>query len=143
MNVKVVITDEHPEEVVIYSREKTALIEKIEQLISEEEFELIGYKDREGIRLLLSDIYCFTVEANKIYAITENDKLYLRCRLYNLAESLPDNFIKINQSAIANIQKIRKFDASVLGSLTVEFKNGYRDYVSRRNIKKVKERLGL
>ena len=46
-------------------------------------------------------------------------------------------------SAFEFIKKIKKFDTSVSGMLTVTFKNGYRDYVSRRNLKSVKERLGV
>ena len=52
-------------------------------------------------------------------------------------------FIKINQSTVANITKIERFETSIGGSLSVRFKNGYRDYVSRRNLKKIKERMGI
>jgi DNA-binding LytR/AlgR family response regulator len=46
-------------------------------------------------------------------------------------------------SCIANLSKIKKFNASFSGSLSVVFKNGYTDYVSRRSVKFIKERLGL
>lgn len=131
------------EEVIVYAHEKTKLIDKIEALIAEDDFELTGYLDREAVKLDLADICCFTIENNKIYAVTGKEKYLLKTRLYQLEEKLSDNFIKINQSCIANIRKIRKFDASFSGTLTVVFKNGYKDYVSRRNVKKVKERLGL
>ena len=61
--------------------------------------------------------------------------------MVELEESLPDNFLKINKSCIANIDKIKSFDATITGTLAVNFKNGYRDYVSRRRMKSVKERL--
>jgi len=38
---------------------------------------------------------------------------------------------------------IKKFDVSFGGALTVIFKNGYTDYVSRRQMKIVKERIGF
>ena len=44
---------------------------------------------------------------------------------------------------LINIDKIKRFDASLSGFLLVTLKNGYSDYVSRRNLKNVKERLGL
>ena len=53
------------------------------------------------------------------------------------------DFVKLNQSCIVNIKKIECFDASLGGALKVTLKNGYRDYVSRRQLKAVKERLGL
>ena len=56
---------------------------------------------------------------------------------------LDENFIKINQSCIANIRQIEKVEGTFSGSLSVVFKNGYKDYISRRNLKNVKERLKL
>ena len=53
------------------------------------------------------------------------------------------NFVRINQSCIANINQIKKFSASFNGFLQVHFKNGYIDYVSRRELKNVKERVGI
>ena len=38
---------------------------------------------------------------------------------------------------------IRNFSAKFNGSLQVVFKNGYCEYVSRRQIKAVKERMGI
>jgi len=60
-----------------------------------------------------------------------------------LEEKLSSDFIKINQSCIVNIKKIEKFSASIYGTLNIKLKNGYSDYVSRRNMKKIKERFGL
>jgi len=67
----------------------------------------------------------------------------LNHRLYQLEERLGTRFLKINQSCLANIQQIQRFDASLAGALLVIFKNGYRDYVSRRQLKTVKERMGF
>jgi DNA-binding LytR/AlgR family response regulator len=71
------------------------------------------------------------------------DKLLVKLRLYQLEERLDKCFIKINQSCIANVRQISKVEATFSGALSVVFKNGYRDYISRRNLKKVKERLGV
>ena len=143
MKVTVFIDKNQPEEVVIHTHERTKLVDAIEQLVADHAEVLVGYKDKEMVQLCLGEICCFIVEANKIYAITQVDKLQLKCRLYSLEEGLPDNFIKINKSCIANLKMVDRFDASFSGSLQVKFKNGYVDYVSRRNVKGVKERLGL
>ena len=95
------------------------------------------------MKLNASDIYCFIIENNKVFALTENDKYSVEMRLYKLEELLPENFVKINQSSIANIKKNERFSSSFSGALKVVFKNGYIDYVSRRKLKKVKEKLGL
>lgn len=143
MDCKVVIDKERKEEVVIYAHEKTKLVEQIESLVLEDPIELIGYKDREAVKLELSEVSCFIVEDNKIYAVCDSDKFIVKSRLYKLEEVLTENFVKINQSCIANIKKIKKFDASFSGSLLVVFQNGYTDYVSRRRLKNIKERFGL
>lgn len=143
MKLSIFIDENHDEEIVIFAHEKTALITEIEQLISANSANIMAYNDKEIIKLNLSEIYCFITENNKLFALTQNDKLLLKTRLYNVEEIVPDNFIKINKSCIANIEKIDRFNASLAGALQVKFKNGYIDYVSRRNVKSVKERLGL
>lgn len=143
MECKLFIDKDHKEEVLVYARKRTRLTDLIEQACRDDELTLIGYKGNESVVLDPSEVHCFIVEDNKIYALTESEKLQLKCRLYNLEEMLSEGFIKINQSCIANVKMISRFDASFSGSLTVKFKNGYSDYVSRRNLKNVKERLGL
>lgn len=143
MKLRIVINPKREEEILIYAHEKSQLISEIEELVNNSYLDLIGYTETEAVKLNLNDIYCFFTEDNKVYALTENEKYRLKSRLYQLEENLNNNFVKINQSCIANIKKIDRFKASVGGSLTVVFKNGHRDFVSRRNLKNVKERLGL
>lgn len=143
MKLKIFIDKNHEEEILIYAHKKSELVDSIEKLLSDASKSLVGYTEKETVRLNAADVYCFTVEDNKVYAVTKKEKLRLKERLYQLEETLPDNFIKINQSCIANIKKIERFDASISGTLLVIFKNGHKDYVSRRNLKHVKERLGL
>lgn len=143
MKLRIVIDLNRDEEILIYSHKKTQLINEIEELVNNNSVDLIGYTENETVKLNLNDIYCFFTEDNKVYALTENEKYRLKSRLYQLEEKLNNNFVKINQSCIANIKKIDRFKATVGGSLTVIFKNGHIDYVSRRNLKNVKERLGL
>ena len=130
------------EEIIIRVHEKTELIEKIEKLVNETSDGFIGYKENEAMMLDINDINCFITENNKVFAMTD-EKLLIKERLYKVEEKLDDNFIKINQSCLANIKKIVKVQATFSGSLSVVFRNGYTDYISRRNLKNVKERLGV
>ena len=143
MKCKVFIDKNHEEEVVIYSHQRNSLVEQIESLVNSQEIEITGYKEQETVKLDLSEIFCFICENNKVYAITEKEKYKIKLRLYQLEEKLPHNFVKLNQSCIGNISNIQRFKASFGGSLSVEFKNGYKDYVSRRQLKIVKERFGF
>lgn len=143
MKCKIFIDKNKDEEVLVYAHKETTLTKAIEKLVEEDNAEIVGYIDREAVMLDLLTVNCFVVEDNKVYALTSKDKLSIRLRLYQLEEKLPDIFIKVNQSCIANIKQIKSFDASIAGSMLVKFKNGHNDYVSRRQVKFVKERLGL
>lgn len=143
MKLKTIIDPCHDEEILIYAHQRSPLIDEIEHLVNNESLELIGYKDKTATPLSIGEICCFTAENNKVYAITCRDRYEIKARLYQIEEKLTEHFIKINQSCIANIRQIKKFDATFSGTLQVIFKNDYKEYVSRRNIRKVKERLGL
>ncbi len=142
MKIQIFIDKEREEQVIVYAHERNELVNSIEKLVNPDN-PLVGYKEREIIPINPEEVFCFVVEDNKIFAITENDSFQLKCRLYELEQTLSDDFIRINKSCIANIKKVEKFSAVFSGSLQVVFKNGRTDYVSRRNLKNVKERFGL
>ncbi len=143
MKVTTVIDPTREEEIIIYVKKESPLADAIEKLAREGEKELVGYKDSCSYILDPAEILYFSTEGSRVTATTQEGSFTLKTRLYALEEELPKNFIKINKSCIANIKMISRFDSSFSGTLIVIFKNGNRDYVSRRNIKKVKERLGL
>lgn len=159
MKIETIIDKTEEERTVIYAKERSSLISAIERLLSlpDDELqkqlehctdtlfssELIGFSGSEGVRIHEDDVLCFTLEDGKLYALTQNEKLLLKYRLYQVEAMLSRDFVKINQSSVANIKGIERFDTSISGTLKVKFKNGYTDYVSRRCLKNVKERLGL
>ena len=130
------------DEVIIIAKEKSKKIFQLENYILGLESEFIGYKEKEATKLSLNDIYCFTIEENRVVAITEKERYTIKERLYNVETLLTDNFLRINQSTIVNINKIDRFNASFVGSLMIIMKNGFKDFVSRRQLKKVKEKIG-
>ncbi len=132
------------EEVLIYVRRRTKAVEELEYFIDRMGTELMGYgADGRIIPLLPADVHCFAVEEGKVYALTDTEKLTIRLPLYAIEEMLDESFVKINQSCLASIRRIARFDASIGGALMVTFKNGHRDYVSRRQLKHVKERMKI
>ena len=143
MKLRIIITDSEPEEILIYARKRTPLIDEIERLAEEENSrELIGYANGEATKLDPFRVTCCIVENGRVFALTD-ERLQVKLRLYQVEELLDTSFIKINQSCIANVRQIERVKATFSGSLCVVFKNGYTDYISRRNLKKVKERLGV
>lgn len=143
MKYSLIIDQNRDEEIIIYAREKSKIIEEIELLINQKNGTILGYFDDEIVKINIDDVSCFFVENNKILASIDDNKYIIKYRLYEIESMLNDSFIKINQSCIANIKKIKRFRASFSGTLEVIFENGYRDFISRRELKKVKERLGL
>lgn len=129
-------------ELIINASEYDEQIRNIENFISNLDNEIYGYKDKYTIKLCLNDIFCFTIEDNHVVAILEKEKYFVKKRIYTIEENLNESFLKINQSTIVNIKRIKRFNASFSGTLMVELENGYKDFVSRRQLKKVKEIIG-
>ncbi len=142
MKLSIIIDEEKQEEIIVYAHKENELTRKIRLLAEGETGELMGYKGDDIFRLEAEDICCFVSENGSVSAVTVNGHYKVKQRLYKLEENL-DGFIKINQSCLANVSKIEKFEASTFGALTVVFKGGYKDYVSRRNLKNIKERFGI
>ena len=143
MKLTVIIDEERDEEIVLYLKEHKPLEERIRGILGVEEPELIGYDERGAIRLDPASVSCFSVELGRTVAVVGKKRYRIDKRLYELSALLDGTFIKINQSCIANIKMIERFDASLGGSLIVIFKDGNRDYISRRQLKSVKERIGF
>ncbi len=141
MKCRIFIDKNREEEVQIFAHGRNALTDKIRELCENDGLEMLGKKDRTTYRINLPEVVCFVSEGGKVFAVTDGEKYEIDKRIYELEKDCPDSFIKINQSCIANVSKIQSFDAKISGTLLVKFKNGYCDYVSRRQLKFVKERL--
>ena len=90
-----------------------------------------------------SMVSAFISEEGGVYAILNGRRIALKERLYVLEERYGDRFMRVSQSCLANIGMIDRFEATFGASLAVIFKDGYRDIVSRRQLKQVKERIGF
>lgn len=142
LKLNVFVDKNEEERIDVFIHEKRRIVDEIKKLINCEN-ELLFFRSGEVYRLDFSDIVLFTVENEKTKAFTKSEEYTVKERLYMIEEKMPFHFIKINQSTIANLREIKKFDCSVSGTLKVTFTNGVTDYVSRRQVKAVKERLGL
>ena len=144
MKFKTVIDPSGEDLVVIHATEYSDRVREIEQFVSDErERELVGYLGESIIPLDADSVSAFVSEGGSVYAIVSGKRIGIKERLYSLEGRLGGRFVRVNQSCIANISKIARFDASFSGALAVIFKDGYRDFVSRRQLKTVKERIGF
>lgn len=143
MKFTLIIDKNREEEVSIVCHEKRDLFEQIERMVTNENLELTGIENDNIVLINVNEVSCFISSNNSVYALVGNHRYKIKKRLYQIEEMLDSNYIKINQSCIANIKQIKQFKASFNGFLEVIFKNGYKDYISRRELKNVKERIGL
>lgn len=143
MKVRIVVDPTREEEVIIFTHKRSPLVDEIERLVSDKPLELLGIHDDETVVLEYVKVTRFTVENGKTYAYTEGKCYRVKQRLYQIEEQAPDCFVRVHQSCLANLREIARFEASYSGTLRVVFKNGDVDYVSRRNVRQVKERLGV
>lgn len=143
MDYKLIIDKEKEEYLHILVHEKNYLVEKIEELIGKDKNIIIGLYDEDKYRLSVNDVSCYFTNNNKVYAIMEGKEYQIKERIYQVEELVDEDYVKINQGCIVNINQIEKFEMSIGGTIKVVLRNGFEDYISRRNLKEVKERLGI
>ena len=143
MRFRLIIDRTKEEEVVVTAHEKSALTGRIEQLVLDHagSGRIAAYTEDETKLLSFSRIECITVLDGKTWAVdVRGERFRLRQRLYELEEMLPACFIRINKSALANDDRLDRFETSFNGAVDAVFKCGYREYVSRRCFAQIKRR---
>lgn len=86
-------------------------------------------------------LYLYT-ENKTVMARTEDGRYRMKERLYELEKELAaDHFVRLSKSAIANLDALQKFEASFNGTLCVYFKNGEKEYVSRKYVSQIRNKL--
>ncbi len=146
MQFRLFIDKSADEVVTAQVKSRSRLIDEIEMLCLKDggADHITGYTEDEAQKLRFEDIECVSVVDGKTVAITgKNERFRLKLRLYEVEELLPTQFVRINKSSIANENAIARFRATFGGSIEVNFKCGYIDYVSRRCYSRVKERFEL
>ncbi len=144
MTFEFIVSDE--EKVCAYSKERTPLIDKIENLCQEKTIQaknLFGYLEKDIVSLDLDEISYISIEEEKTIAHVEKRKYQIKEKISSLEEILGIDFIQINRYALVNIHHIARFDTSWNGNLVVYLKDGTKDFVSRRKIRTLKERIGI
>ena len=90
------------------------------------------------------DIIRIYAAGGKTFASVSKKEYILRQRLYELEEQLTKHsFVRISNSEIINLKKVRNFDLRLSGTICVTLSDGTATYVSRRYVSKIKQVLGL
>jgi DNA-binding LytR/AlgR family response regulator len=131
--------------VVIHTNEMTQEItELMKKLTDYSEHVMFGYKNEEVILLRMEDIYRIYAQGQKVMVQTQRDTSQLKFRLYELEERLAGTqMVRISNSEIVNLKKVKSLDLSISGTITMKFDNGEKSFVSRRYVEKIKNYIGL
>ena len=131
--------------VVILTDQMTEEVNAILRMLSESEQKLIaGFRDDTAAVLDEKDILRIYAANGKVFAVLSSGEYTLRMRLYEAEERLKQhNFIRISNSEIINLKKVRNFDLSFTGTVCVVLSDGSKTYASRRYVTRLKGVLGI
>lgn len=131
--------------IIIVTAQMTEDINNLIQRLSEHSPQIIsGIKDEKLEVLEQPDIIRIYANSGKVFAVTENGEYIIRLRLYELEERLDrKSFVRISNSEIINLKKVKNFDLSFTGTICVKLSNGTTTYVSRRYVARIKQILGI
>lgn len=95
--------------------------------------QIIGFQNNDIFILNITDIIMIYSEDKNNFCKTKEGIFKIKEKMYYLEENLPRNrFIRISNSAIINIDYVKCFNTSILGTILVKFNDGTETTVSRR-----------
>lgn len=131
-------------EVIVRAPEKNGDVDELMRLISGNQPEYIVAEDKNGALTKLdpSDIVSVSVTGKILQIVTENERYTVRQSLHDFEEKLDANtFVGISRYEIINLDKVKKFDFTLGGTLRLELSGGMETWASRRNIPLIRQRL--
>lgn len=133
-----------PKVIVVADRMTDEISEILKKLSDAPSKVLAGFKN-DLVEILEPDnIYRVFALNGKVLAETNHGQYTLRLRLYEAEQRLDSRiFVRISNSEIINLRKVKGFDLSFTGTICVMLSNGTVAYVSRRYVSKIKQILGI
>lgn len=144
MHFQLKIDKEKPELVFVRAHCRSELVNQLEALVTKgvEEDQLTGYTEDDLRILRFAEIQCITVDDGHAVAVVNENEIYqLKQRLYELEEMLPQSFIRISKSALANEKHLVRFTTGFSGAVDAVFRCGWKESVSRRCFAEIKRRV--
>ena len=131
--------------VIVLASQITDEVSSVVRMLSEFEPKLIaGFRDDTVTVLEEKDILNIYAANGKVFAVLPSGEYTLRLRLYEIEERLRQrHFVRISNSEIINLKKVKSFDLSFTGTICVTLSDGSKTYASRRYVTKLKEVLGI
>ena len=145
MKVKIQVDPAIAEEYVeFHVRKMTTDVSRFAGMIEKSDGILTGTNQLDQIVIIHPDeIIAIHAEKKWCRIFTEAADYSCRKRLYELADLLGPDFMRISKSIIVNIRKIESVEAVFNGMMLLHMKNGSKEYVSRTYLPNLKSLLGI
>lgn len=123
-------------EIQINAPERNEEVKRIEENITNYKRiirKIVGKQNNSYFILDINKVIKFYSEEKNNYCRTKEGEFKIKEQLYYLEEVLPEKeFIRISNSVIINVEKVKCFNTDTLGKIIVELKDGSKEEVSKR-----------
>lgn len=146
MNIEIKIDNscKEPKIIIVTATVNDTIKELVKKLAEDRRRILAGFRGETLEILQLQNISRIYAMQGKVFAVCNDGEYLLKMRLYELEEQLKDTaFVRISNSEIINLHKVKRFDLSYAGTICVVLTDGSVTYVSRRYVSKIKQVLGI
>lgn len=144
MKVKIEISEEYdPAYAVIYTKAVTEEIQKVSDLLQQDNGPVTAYSEDRLVVLQPEEIYMVRVEDETTVIYSKENKYKSRKRLKEIYAQIGDGYMQISKSTVINLKYLDSMEAGFGGTMVLKLKNGCKDYVSRFYLKALKQYLGL
>lgn len=131
-------------EVVVRAPERDAEAEEVIRRISDLGSRKITVSDGMGNTCVLAEdeIISVSVRGKQLKIVSDSGNYYSQTALQHLERELDEfKFVRISRYEIVNIDKIRKFDFTLGGTLRIELEKGLTTWASRRCIPVIRKKF--
>ena len=144
IEVKIDTTCSEPKVVIVTDKMTDEINDVLKKLSETAPHIIVGFRADTAEPMDQSQIYRIVASEGKVYAVTDEGEYQLRLRLYELENRLDKGrFVRISNSEIINLKRVKGFDLSLAGTICVRLTNGMVTYVSRRYVARIKQVLGI
>ena len=129
-------------EVYIKAAEKDKDVEELINRISGGVSVFITATDADGaqIKIMTDEIVYVSVSGKLVQIVTENERYTVRQSLQTIESKLEKlRFMRISRYEIVNLDKVRKYDFTLAGTLRLELVGGMETWASRRSIPAIRK----
>lgn len=148
MKVNIDIDEKYEEtQIKIQAKEWSEELEDILQTIKKKKPKpkrLFGVEEDHTVVLNPQDIDFVYAEKRKVFAALGRQRVEIKMKLYEVEDILnAHQFMRFSKSVIGNLNHIQRFELSFNGTLCVYFHSGNKEYISKRYVAGVKEKLSM